>query len=203
MINTGSDDVTWRSTTRFAAGLAVAAVVLSGCSEKQEANSTLPDPSSSAAETTPELPPLGPDEFPVPDEARQKTPDGVVEFVRYYVALAKFLADSSSDPQPLLDLSQDCGVCGQIAESLQEDLNSGYSYRDYDYNFEELGPGLLHGDSAEMGFVYAQGPITVIDSAGKVVPTRSSATTGDLQSGAVLRWRDDLQSWVITTLTVG
>ncbi|MCW2742470.1 MAG: uncharacterized protein JWR45_2892 [Blastococcus sp.] len=193
--------MTRRWTLRLGAGLVLTASLLSGCSAKQEANQTLP--TSSAAETTPELPPLGPEDFPVPAEAREKTPEGAVEFVRYYVGLAKFLAQNSTDAQPLLDLSQDCDICGQIAASLQEDFAAGYSYRDYDYSFKETGPGLIHGETAEMGFVYVQGPITVLDPTGNVVRDRSSGRTAELQSGAVLLWRNDLQSWAITTLTVG
>jgi hypothetical protein len=188
-------------TRRWLAFIAVGAVLLSGCSKKQEANDTLPSPS--AAETTPELPPLGPAAFPVPSEAREKTPAGTVEFVRYYVSLTKYLADHSLDPDPLLDLSQDCQICSEVAESLAQDKASNYKYREYAFEFREYGPGVLHGDTAEMGFTYTQGPITVIDAAGQVVPERSSQRTSELQSGAVLLWRDELKTWVITTLTVG
>ena len=48
--------------------------LLGGCSEKQEANDTLP--SASAAETTEALPEVGPADFPVPDEARTKDAAG-------------------------------------------------------------------------------------------------------------------------------
>jgi hypothetical protein len=188
---------------RLAACLAVGAVVLSGCSEKWEANNTLPTASSSAAETTPELPPLGPKDFPVPPEAREKTPEGAVEFVRYYVSLAQYLAKNSMDPQPLLDLSQDCRICGMVAESLEEDLAADYTYRDYEFEFKEYGPGLIDGNTAEMGFVYVQGPITVVNQASEVVPERSAPRGDQLQSGAILLWKDNLSSWVITTLTVG
>jgi hypothetical protein len=54
-----------------------------------------------------------------------------------------------------------------------------------------------------MGFVYVQGPITVIDRTGKIVASRSTGVTGKLQSGASLQWRPEISSWVITTLTVG
>jgi hypothetical protein len=181
--------------------LAVGAVVLSGCSEKQEANETLP--STSATPTTPELPPLGPEDFAMPDEARKKTPDGAVEFVRYWVTLVEYLAEHSLDPKPLLELSQGCETCSMIAESLAEDQTAGHTYREYSFEFTEYGPGLLTGDTAEMGFVYVQGPITVVNSNGQVVEERSSGKSSDLQSGALLEWRDDLTSWVITSLTVG
>lgn len=90
-----------------------------------------------------------------------------------------------------------------IADSLAEDRAANYRYREYSFQFSENGPGLLHGNTAETGFVYVQGPITVIDPADKVVTSRSTGITGKLQAGAVLDWRDDIESWVIKTLTVG
>ncbi|MCW2579144.1 MAG: uncharacterized protein JWR82_745, partial [Blastococcus sp.] len=50
------------------------ALLLSGCSEKQEANDTLP--STSASPSTEALPEVGPADFPVPDEARTKDAAG-------------------------------------------------------------------------------------------------------------------------------
>ena len=60
-------------------------MLLGGCSEKQEANDTLP--SASAAETTEALPEVGPADFPVPDEARTKDAAGAEAFLRYYIDL--------------------------------------------------------------------------------------------------------------------
>ncbi|MGY2075091.1 DUF6318 family protein [Blastococcus sp. SYSU DS0828] len=176
-------------------------VLLTGCAEKQEASATLP--TTEAAPTTETLPPLGPADFPVPDEAREKTPEGAVEFVRYYVELTKYLAVNSREPEPLLQLSEDCRTCDQIAQSLAADLAASYRYSEYTYVFEEYGPALVNGESAEMGFRYVQGPITAVDPSGQVVQDRSAATPEELQSGASLSWKDDVHSWVITGLTVG
>jgi hypothetical protein len=188
---------------RLAACLAVGIVVLSGCSEKQEASNTLPTASASATATTPELPPFGPEEFPVPPKARQKTPEGAVEFVRYYMALAEVVAEQGVDPQAILDVSQDCLTCVQIAQAFIADRKAGYTYRDYSFTFDEYGPASLDGDMAEMGFVYEQSAVTVEDASGRVVADRSTDPSGKLQSGAHLTWRDDIKTWVITSLTVG
>ncbi|TQN42141.1 hypothetical protein FHU33_1535 [Blastococcus colisei] len=67
------------------AGVLVGTALLTGCSEKQEANHTLP--SSSAAETSEALPEIGPPELPMPAEAREKTADGAEAFTRYYVEI--------------------------------------------------------------------------------------------------------------------
>jgi hypothetical protein len=188
---------------RLAACLAVGAVALSGCSEKREASNTLPTASSSAAETTPKLSPLGPKDFPVPAEAREKTPEGAVEFVRYYLGLAEYVAEQGLDPRPLLELSRDCRTCGQIAQAYSDDRDAGFSYRDYSFTFEEYGPAVLDGEAAEIAFTYSQTAITVEDADGQVVAERSTGASGDLPAGAHLLWEDALESWVLTSMTVG
>jgi hypothetical protein len=201
VINPRSDDVTRQWSVRRVAVVAVVTALLSGCSEKQEASHTLP--STTAAESTPELPPLGPEDFPVPPEAREKTPEGAVDFVRYYASLTKYVAENSLDPEPLLSLSQDCLTCTRIVQSLAADRAANYTYREYVFEFAENGPALIQGDTAQVGFSFVQGPITVVDPSGQVVSDRSAATPEKLPSGAVLLWRDDLSGWVITGLTVG
>lgn len=197
----GGVDVTRRWALQLAAILAAGSVVLCGCSEKQEASDTLP--TTSAPKTTSALPPLGPEGFPVPREAREKTTQGAVEFVRYYVSLTKYLAEHSLSADPLLDLSQDCRSCTNIAKSLEDDRTANYRYTEYISDFKENGPALLDGDTAQMGFLYSQGPVTAVDQSGVVVPERSTVAAEQFQSGAILRWRSDLTSWVITELTVG
>ena len=67
-------------------GVVVGTTLLTGCSEKQGANETLP--SSSAAETSDALPEIGPADFPVPDEARTKDAAGAEAFLRYWIDLS-------------------------------------------------------------------------------------------------------------------
>lgn len=177
------------------------ALVLTGCAETQEANTTLP--TAEAAPTTDALPPLGPADFPVPAEAREKTAEGAVDFVRYYVALTQHLAVKSQNPEPLLQLSQDCRTCDQIAQALADDLAAKYSYSEYVHEFEAYGPALIDDETAEVGFAYVQGPITAVDQTGAVVRDPSAVTPQELQSGASLLWDEAMQSWVITGLTVG
>ena len=83
MIDTGVDDVTRRWTLRLVAGLAAGAVVLSGCSERQEASDTLPEADASPSASQPELPPLGPPDLPMPAEARTQDAAGAEAFVQY------------------------------------------------------------------------------------------------------------------------
>jgi hypothetical protein len=202
VINTGVDDVTRRWTLRLVVGLAASALLLSGCSE-QEANDTLPGADASPSESEPALPQLGPPEYPVPAAAREKTPGGALAFAEYYMSLGTEIAQGDISAKTLLDLStEECRLCGQVAESFGEDQTAGYTYSPA-YTFEEYGPAQISGDVAEIGFVYSQNAYTVTDSTGQEVPERAGRNTGNLQSGMFLVWSQDLQSWLVTSLTVG
>ena len=188
---------------RTMAALVVTGGVLTGCSEAEPAGQTLPTTSAQAAPTTEALPPLGPADFPMPPEARQKTPEGAVAFTRYYVKLIEYVANSDLNPQPLLDLSSNCEICFRIADAYANDRAAGYSYSDVAIGFTEYGPGLLNGDTAEVGFEYDQSAITVYDRSATVVHERSADATGVLQSGALLTWDNQRMSWLVTGLTIG
>jgi hypothetical protein len=187
---------------RLVAGLAVGAAVSSGCSGGQEAADTLPSADAPSA-TEEQLPPLGPEEFPVPDSAREKTPEGALEFTRYYIDLGSLIATDLRDPQPLLDLSLNCLQCRRVAESYAEDIAAGFRYVDFSYSFRANGPGLIDGDTAQVGFVYQQGAANVVDKNNALVPGRSTPATEELQSGSILKWDDHKHSWLVTELTIG
>ena len=195
--------MTRRWTLRLVAGLAAGAVVLSGCSERQEASDTLPGADASPSATEAELPPLGPPEFPVPDAAREKTSEGALAFTRYYIALNGHIASGPLDPQPLLDLSRNCRQCIAVAESYVDDITAGYKYGKFTYEFTPAGPGLLKEDSAQVSFIFEQSPLDVLDRDGNRVNERSSTATGELQSGTTLVWDPTRTTWIVTGLTVG
>ncbi|RBY87368.1 hypothetical protein [Blastococcus sp. TF02A-26] len=188
---------------RTTAGLGLAAVLLCGCSDESKPAETLPSASDSPSTSAEALPPLGPPDFPVPAEAREKTPEGALEFIRYYMRLTEESAERRLDPQTLVDLSQGCGICIQISESIAGDQAAGYRYEATSTDFRPNGPGILSGDQAEVAFVYSQGPVTVLDAAGQVVAARSAPATGELQSGAQLVWDAQRSTWLVTSLTVG
>jgi len=181
--------------------LAVGTALLGGCSEKQEASSDLP--SAAASSSKPELPPLGPADFPVPDEARQKTPEGALAFAKYYIALGDQIGSGTIPPRTLLDLSDGCGLCRQVASSYEADRAAGITYSGSTYSFKEYALPRLSGETAELGFVYSQSAYKALDARGHEVPARAGKASGKLQSGMLLKWRDDLQSWVVTSLTIG
>ena len=188
---------------RTATALAVATAALAGCSEAEPANATLPAATAEPSPTTEELPPLGPADFPMPPEAREKTPNGALAFTRYYMGLIWHIGKGPVDPQPLLDLSRDCRQCMAIAESYRSDIAANYSYTDSSYEFEPYDTGVLLGDTADVGFVYSEGPFEVLDAQGDRVPDRSSGASGDLQSGALLSWDATRSTWIVTELTIG
>ena len=185
------------------AGVVVAVAVLSGCSATEPANETLPAPSATSTAASETLPPLGPANFPVPAEAREKTPEGALAFGRYYMTLGDHIGNTDLDATPLLELSRDCSLCQQIARSFEQDRAAGYSYSHSSFTFNEYGLPTVTDDRAELGFVYSQSPYSVVDRSGKLVPARSGQATGQLQSGMLLRWDSALRTWLVTSLTVG
>ncbi|PWW21786.1 hypothetical protein JD79_00927 [Geodermatophilus normandii] len=188
---------------RTAAALVVATAALAGCSEAEPASETLPSTSAQAAPTTEALPPLGPADFPMPPEARQKTPAGAVEFTRYYMALGNHIATGPLDPEPLLELSNGCNTCQMVVDSYAADRTAGYMYGPSTYTFAESGPAMIEGDTAAVGFIYAESALTVYRPNGEVVQERSAAATGTLQSGAQLTWDAERVTWLVQILTVG
>src|SRR5215213_9397508 len=107
------------------AGLLSGAVVLTGCSEKQPANESLP--TTSATPTEDELPPLGPEDLPMPDEARTQDAAGAEAFVRYYIELINRTSDVM-DAEPLREFSDGCADCERISSDAEADAAAGYSY---------------------------------------------------------------------------
>jgi hypothetical protein len=187
---------------RLAAGLVAATAVLTGCSEKQPANETLP--TRSAAETTPELPPLGPEDMPMPDEARTQDAAGAEAFVRYYFELLnKSLTDM--DPQYLrLFAEGGCDVCERIATETETDAAQGYSYRGGELTIPgNVAVMMSTPTEAQSSFVADQAPMTVLDSAGTPVPDLVFDGEDALNSGTITGWDESTSSWKLTELTLG
>jgi hypothetical protein len=185
-------------TRRWLAFLAVGAVLLSGCSKKQEANDTLPSPS--AAETTPELPPLGPDDMPMPAEARTQDAAGAEAFVRYYIALINRTSDVM-DAAPLRDLSDGCESCDRIINNIEDAVAAGHHYEGGIITITAIGQPLMKASMAELALRVDQAAVAVVDSSGQPVEGGSDAYAG-LSGGASLRWEPEMQAWKITGLTL-
>jgi hypothetical protein len=193
--------VTRRWTVGVMACLA-AATVLSGCSAKQPANETLPSTSSSAAPTTPALPPLGPQDMPMPDEARTQDAAGAEAFVRYYIELINRTSDVM-DAAPLRDLSDGCRDCDRIASNTEKEAAAGHDYEGGEITITEVMPPLLKETTASIAISIDQAPLIVIDPSGSPIRELGSEAYSGLPGGVGLTWNADLQSWLITDFTVG
>lgn len=187
---------------RLLAGIAIAAVLLSGCSEKPEPSRTLP--ATTAAESTPSLPPLGPEDMPMPAEARTQDAAGAEAFIRYYFELLnRSLKDM--DSQYLRSFAEPgCDVCERIATETDSDAASGYSYSGGELTI----PGSVSlvmsaPGEAQSAFVANQAPMSVLDSGGNAVPGLVLDGDDQLKSGTITVWDDSTTAWRLTELTLG
>jgi len=181
------------------AGLALVTALVGGCSEKQEANATLP--STTAAETTEALPEIGPADFPVPDEARTKDAAGAEAFLRYYVELSN-RQQEQLDGQPLRDLGPECQECLRIAHNFDEVAAAGQRYEGGEITLNDVTPPQMSGDRATIIFGARQEAVRIVDGAGKVVNPGLEAKP-NLGSGISLVWSAEDQTWLVEGLNIG
>jgi hypothetical protein len=185
-----------RRRTAGVLGCLVAVVTLAGCAEKHEAAQTLPPTTSAPHSSVAALPALGPADFPVPKEARQRTPAGVQAFTRYYVALMNRQA-RTLDSQPLRELSRQCQTCNALANTYDESKAAGYRYEGGSMSLVDSGSALIRGNDAQTSFVLKQSAITVRDRTGAEVAGRSFPATR-YTGGAILEWDSQQTTWLIT-----
>jgi hypothetical protein len=187
-------DLRWAIT-----GLVVGTTLLSGCSEKVEANDTLP--STSAAPTTEALPPVGPADFPVPAEARTKDAAGAEAFLRYWIDL---LNRQRAIPagQPLRDLGPDCDECLRIARNYDDAAAAGNRYVGGELTLNDVPPPVISGDEALISFGVRRESVSLVDSSGTAVEARPDPAP-NLGSGIDLVWSSADASWLVTGLSIG
>lgn len=177
-------------------GLAVP-LLLGGCAEKHPASQSLPTASKASASKA--LPPLGPADFPVPAEARQRTAPGASAFADYYITLANHLL-ANLDSAPLRQLSQNCATCTSLADGYDANRRAGYHYEGGRLTITSLGAASVRGDQAEIAFQLEQLAVKVLDQANTEVPGK----TGDryaLSGGMSLLWDSAKSCWLVTSLT--
>jgi hypothetical protein len=191
--------VTRRWSLRLLAGLLAGSVVLTGCSEKQEANDSLP--TASASPTEEGLQPLGPEDLPMPAEARTQDAAGAEAFVRYYIELINRTSEVM-DAEPLREFSDGCQDCDRVATAIEEAAEAGRDYQGGELSITEIGEPLLQGATAEFALRVDQAALTVVDANGTPVDGGSEAFSG-VWGGAGLVWESERQSWLITDLTFG
>jgi hypothetical protein len=193
--------VTRRWTLRFAAGFGVLTVLVSGCTEKQQANESLPSASTTSALASPdELPPLGPEDFPMPDEARTKDAAGAEAFLRYYFDLYD-LAKRNLSSTYLREFSRNCSTCSRLADQIDSDSRAGYTYRGGGVRIEAISPPLVRGSEAQVAVSIVESPLTVLED-GRPVKGLSFPERRSPSSGAILSWNAGESTWLLKQLGV-
>jgi hypothetical protein len=182
---------------RVAAGALVGVAVLAGCSSKEPASETLPTPSPTAAASE-ALPPLGPADFPMPAEAREKTPAGAEAALRYYLELVSRQAGISG--QPLRDLSRDCDFCDFLADRYDQDAAAGYVVEGGQITIEDLSSPAVNGEVAELAVALSQSSVTVLDAIGQTVEGRGEAARQGISVGAAMTWSQSQRGWIMNQL---
>lgn len=183
------------------AALAVVALGLTGCSDPGTPSDTLPTAASTSAEPT--LAPLGPVDFPVPDEAREQTEDGAKAMAAYYIDLIDYLfattpgADTSS--QWLRSLSNNCATCVQFADQLDGQIAAGERNEGADSTFESAPSISLSDSTASLAFILNVTSGRTIDASGTVI---SSAPAVRLNVGQLVSWDSQLDVWITNDLQV-
>jgi hypothetical protein len=182
------------------AGLVVGSTLLTGCSEKVEANETLP--STSASPTKEALPPIGPADFPVPDEARTKDAAGAEAFLRYFIALIN-RQQAIPDGQPLRDLGPDCADCVRIAARYDEAAAAGQHIEGGKLSLIGKPGTTVSGEAAELSFVAQIEAVAAFDSNGVLVPNTKYPAADHLPSGLGLVWSPADEAWLVSGLAIG
>ena len=184
-----------------AAAAVMGAVVLAGCSDGEQANETLPSASTSGSaepsETTPSLPPIGPADFPMPAEAREKTEAGAEAFLDYYLAVEA----RSTDGEPIRQLSRNCAVCSAVADQRDADLDAGYTAQRGDYSITVI-ESFVRDDQANVIYTITAGGVRIFDPTGAPVPGRGSDAVSNLELDAFMAWDPDQRTWLMTESAV-
>jgi hypothetical protein len=185
--------------------LAVALLgLVAGCSSadaKSQPSAELPPASSSAAESTPELPPLGPEDFPVPDEARVKDQAGAEAFLRYWIDLLNHQR-AIPEGKPLLELGPDCNGCIRIAQNYDNVAREGNSYRGGSLTLTDVPPPTLSGDKARISFAIRQEAVAIVDDSGEIVDP-GLPPVPNAGSGIALAWSEPNVGWLVTAFDLG
>src|SRR4051812_10955370 len=159
---------------RVAAAVLAGAVVLTGCSDGGTANETLPSTSTTAAEMSEPLQPLGPPDLPMPAEAREQTPAGAEAFLRYYMDIYSW-SQAHMDSSYMDQFSQGCELCDSVTKTLRDDATAGYSYEGGQITVSGSSFGLADNGRIEGSFSIAQSSLVVRGSDGAEFPELGAA----------------------------
>ncbi|MCV2488295.1 hypothetical protein OF117_02885 [Geodermatophilus sp. YIM 151500] len=185
-------------------GFAAAVLVLTGCSEapQQPAAVDAAPTSASASPTEEELPPLGPPDFPVPDEARTQDEAGAEAFLRYYIELIN-RQQAVPDGQPLRDLGPDCRECHVIAQRFDDAAAAGYKLEGGQLSItSDLGTKASPNE-AEIAFIARAEAAAAYGMTGTPIAGLQYPAQEALSSGLGVVWSPTDESWLVSKLTIG
>jgi hypothetical protein len=185
---------------RTAAAAVVGMAVLTACSDGGTANETLPPISSSAAPTTAALPPLGPSDFPIPVEAREKSEAGALAAGRYFLQLTVH-AYQKGDTESVVSLSRDCEYCETLILGIREDVGAGNRVTGGDIVLEDPGQVSLKDDQSEVAFTVSQSALAVSGPDGQPLPERAQPSFRVFTS-VVATWSESLRAWIVNQVTI-
>ncbi|OMQ16095.1 hypothetical protein A7K94_0204890 [Modestobacter sp. VKM Ac-2676] len=185
---------------RLAAALTIGAAVLTGCSSEQQANQTLPSMSSATASAD-ALPPLGPPDFPMPDEAREMTPEGAEALVRYYVELMD-RAQLDSTSVYVRELSTDCDTCIAFAEGVDYYAERSYQFVGGAIRLDAITAAGFSTSKADFAISLHQEALDVLGPDGSPLPNERADAADYPGSGITTVWDRKRSSWLVRELTI-
>ena len=185
---------------RATAAAAVGIAVLAGCSNGETANETLPPATSSAAPKSDALQPLGPPDFPVPDEARQQSEAGALAAARYFLELTAY-SYQAGDSTSIGTLSRQCEFCASLTQAIADDQSAGNKVTGGNISLEDAGQVVMKSEAAEVAFTVSQSPLTVTAPNGEQLPDRGQPAYRSFTSLA-LTWSEQSSAWIVNQVTV-
>jgi hypothetical protein len=174
----------------------VATALVGGCSSKHEASDTLPSASETSA--SPSLEPLGPADFPVPDEAREQSDAGAEANARYFLSLTSYSFETL-DTTPLRELSRNCEFCTNLAQTIETDAASGHKFVGGKVEVGQDAQVARAGTSTEVYVSVSQTALQVLDASGVEVRQQPAY---DVAASVIMEWKDADRRWVVTQVTV-
>lgn len=190
---------------RLVAALAAATVLLvSGCTQDRvRPSDDLPPLPSTSATPTPTDDAPGATGYPLPEAAREYTPEGARAFFDYFIAVvnASYLAN---DPVPLREITQGCEYCDELTQRFDESRVAGLRVVGGELVLIEVGAATLRqlesgADGAGMVFRLIQQPAQAFDAAGALI---SDAPELRAEGTVELAWLADQRDWLVSVFSV-
>jgi hypothetical protein len=150
-----------------------------------------------AAETTAAL---GPNDFPMPTDAQQRTAEGFSSFTEYYIGLINYL-QANLDSTYLRQFSRNCETCNRLATDADSDASRNYRYSGGTLTITAIARPTLTDTQAEVAFTLDQAAYSVLDASGEPVDNLAGDAVTGLPAGMIGVWADG--HWVVTNLSFG